>query len=165
MIEQNLKEKLIDIVKKDVNEVIHDVIFSVLGETGLSSCKTITGIFKPMVELICCDLMNDVIALSAASYIYYYYYSNRVLIGIFMFISTCIIPCANVCLGEGDLTEFKPPSKADIKKAKEEKKKGKESEKEKRNKEREEKKSKKLEKKGSKTIPEDNGAFQMRKKK
>lgn len=83
-----------------------------------------------------------------------------------MFISTCSIPCANVCLGEGDLTEFKPPSKDFEKKQKEDKKKGKEDEKEKKKREKEEKKAKKLEKnKTANTAPEDNGAFQMRKKK
>lgn len=59
--------KLMD---EDIYNVIQKFIDSIVDQQGLLSCSTLNDMFKSIGDFACCDLMNDVIALSAASYIY-----------------------------------------------------------------------------------------------
>lgn len=73
---KELKPNFIDPIKNlvinDVTDMLKNIINSVLNEDGIASCNTITTMFRPLVDFVCCDLANDVIALSAASYINIY---------------------------------------------------------------------------------------------
>lgn len=68
-IQSSITNPIIKLMDDDIYNVLQKLVDSLVNNNGILGCYTLNDIFKSLGDIACCDLMNDVVALSAASYI------------------------------------------------------------------------------------------------
>lgn len=71
-IQSSIKDPINDLLDNKIFDTVKKILFDVVDDNGIVSCSTLNEMLRSIGDFACCDLANDVIALSAASYINIY---------------------------------------------------------------------------------------------